>query len=55
MKRLRRQPPFLESILNQSNRFKREELLERRSVECRQRNDLDSSAEQNSRQTVITR
>ena len=28
MKRLRRQRPFLESILNKSNRFKRQELLE---------------------------
>ena len=28
MKRLRRQRPFLESILNESNRFKRQELLE---------------------------
>ena len=28
MKRLHRQRPFLESILNESNRFKRQELLE---------------------------
>ena len=28
MKRLRRQHPFLESILNQSNRFKRQEMLQ---------------------------
>ena len=28
MKQLRRQRPFLESILNESNRFKRQELLE---------------------------
>ena len=28
MKRLRRQRPFLESILNESNHFKRQELLE---------------------------
>lgn len=28
MKRLRRQRPFLESILNESNRFERQELLE---------------------------
>jgi hypothetical protein len=28
MKRLRRQRPFLQSILNEANRFKRQELLE---------------------------
>ena len=33
MKRLRRQRPFLESILNESNRFKRQELLEHANVD----------------------